>query len=87
MFVSNTACGLFLFLVLIGFQIYLDSNTLKKDAIDILAFGRLIITDRFGKIKKVTASYLSFQPQLHFTFKRISTGAFSNRNRPSPSVS
>ena len=28
----------FLFLVLIGFQIYLDRNTLKKDAIDIFAF-------------------------------------------------
>ena len=28
----------FLFLVLIGFQIYLDRNTLEKDAIDILAF-------------------------------------------------
>ena len=28
----------FLFLVLIGFQIYIDRNTLKKDAIDILAF-------------------------------------------------
>ena len=28
----------FLFLVLIGFQAYLYRNTLKKDAIDILAF-------------------------------------------------
>ena len=28
----------FLFLVLIGFQIYIDRNTLKKDAIDIFAF-------------------------------------------------
>jgi len=28
----------FLFLVLIGFQIYLDRYTLEKDAMDILAF-------------------------------------------------
>ena len=28
----------FCFLVLIGFQIYLDRNTLEEDAIDILAF-------------------------------------------------
>ena len=53
-FVSNRACGLFLFLVLIGFQIYIDRNTLEKDAIDILVFDAALQEQiDFAKIQKL----------------------------------
>tara|TARA_B100000780_G_scaffold195618_1_gene138010 strand:+ start:648 stop:860 length:213 start_codon:yes stop_codon:yes gene_type:complete len=53
----------FLFLVLIRFQIYLDRITLKKDAIDILAFdANLQEQTDSAKSQKQQPSIFPFNP-------------------------
>ena len=53
----------FLFSVLIGFQIYLDRNTLEKDAIDILAFDAALQEQiDLAKSKKQQPRIFSFNP-------------------------
>ena len=53
----------FLFSVLIGFQIYLDRNTLEKDAIDILAFDAALQEQiDLAKSKKQQLRIFPFNP-------------------------
>ena len=53
----------FLFSVLIGFQIYLDRNTLEKDAIDILAFDAALQEQiDLAKSKKQQPRIFPFNP-------------------------